>query len=146
MPPSWKGLLVGGLLPALLFGVTGILQKAAGRAGAGVGPYLLFTGAGVALVGAAFAVARIDNAVSWRAGLLAGGVGASWGLGMALVLIALTRFGTPLSKLAPLYNLNTLVVVLLALVVYAEWRDVHLAKLIAGALLVVLGGILVANA
>ncbi|MBK6899256.1 MAG: hypothetical protein IPH09_08315 [bacterium] len=146
MPPSWKGLLVGGLLPALLFGVTGILQKAAGRAGAGVGPYLLCTGAGVALVGAAFAVARLDNAVSWRAGLLAGGVGASWGLGMALVLIALTRFATPLSKLAPLYNLNTLVVVLLALVVYAEWRDVHLAKLIAGAALVVLGGILVANA
>ena len=46
-----------------------------------------------------------------------------------------------LSKLAPLYNMNTLVVVLLALVVYAEWRDVHLAKLLAGAALVVLGGL-----
>lgn len=146
VPPSWKGLLVGGVLPALLFGATGILQKAAGRAGAGVGPYLLCTGAGVALVGVAFVFARVDNASTWRAGLLAGGVGASWGLGMALVLLALTRFGAPLSKLAPLYNMNTLVVVALALIVYAEWRDVQPAKLLAGAALVVLGGILVANA
>ena len=68
------------------------------------------------------------------------------GLGMIAVVLGLDRYGAPLSKLAPLYNLNTLVVVLLALVFYAESRDVNTMKLLGGASLIMAGAAVVARA
>lgn len=143
-----KGLLVGGLLPALLFGVAGLLQKVASRAGAGPGPYLLCIGVGVLLVGTLVTLGShgAGRAISGRGMLASGAIGLAWALGTWAVVLGLTRYAAPLAKLAPLYNLNTLVVVLLALVVFAEFRDVAVTKLVAGAALIVVGGALVANA
>jgi hypothetical protein len=63
-----------------------------------------------------------------------------------MVAFTLTRYSTPISKLVPLYNMNTLVAVCIGLVAFAEWKDVQVPQLIAGSVLVVLGGTLVANA
>jgi transporter family protein len=146
LPIAWKGLLVGGMLPALLFGITGVMQKAYGRAGGGSGWYLLVVGLGVAATGL-FAVAFMpDRVMTARAGLIALGIGLSWGLGMIAVVLGLTRYGAPLSKLAPLYNLNTLIVVVLALVLFAESREVNVPKLMGGAVLIMAGATLVARA
>jgi hypothetical protein len=41
--------------------------------------------------------------------------------------------------------MNTLVAVCIGLVAFAEWKDVHISKLIVGSVLVVIGGTLVAN-
>ncbi len=41
--------------------------------------------------------------------------------------------------------MNTLVAVCIGLVAFAEWKDVHISKLIIGSVLVVIGGTLVAN-
>jgi transporter family protein len=146
VPTAWKGLLVGGLLPALLFGITGVLQKAYGRAGGGPGWYLLLVGLGVSATGLVAAAFLGDRALTARAGLVALGIGLSWGLGMIAVVLGLNRFGVPLSKLAPLYNLNTLIVVLLAMVLFAESRDVNVPKLLGGATLIMAGAALVARA
>lgn len=146
MTPSTTGLLIGGALPALLFGITGILQKTSTRAGIGVGPYLVLVGLGVVAAGVLFHLAMPDRLVSLRSAAPAAAIGISWGLGMGLVALALARFATPLSKVAPLYNMNTLIVALGGIVLFAEWREVHPGKLIAGAALVVLGGLLVARA
>lgn len=146
MTTAWKGLLVGGFLPALLFGITGVLQKAYGRAGGGSGWYLLLVGLGVSVTGLVAAPIIGDRGLTARAGLVALGIGLSWGLGMIAVMVGLSRFGAPLSKLAPLYNLNTLVVVLLALALFAESRDVNVMKLLSGAALIMLGAVLVARA
>lgn len=143
-----KGLLVGGLLPALLFGVAGLLQKVASRTGAGAGPYLLCIGVGVLLVGTLVTLGShgAGRTISGRGMLASGAIGFAWALGTWAVVLGLTRYAAPLAKLAPLYNLNTLVVVVLALVVFAEFRDVAVTKLVAGAALIVVGGALVANA
>lgn len=146
MTTAWKGLLVGGLLPALLFGVTGILQKAYSRAGGGAGWYLPLVGVGVAATGLAALPLLGERTLTARAGAVALGIGVSWGLGMIAVVLGLTRYGTPLAKLAPLYNLNTLVVVLLALALFAESREVDVARLLAGAAFIVVGAGLVAKA
>lgn len=146
MPIAWKGLLVGGLLPALLFGVTGILQKAYGRAGGGTGWYLPLVGLGVAVTGLAAMPALGDRELTARATATALGIGISWGLGMIAVVLGIDRYGAPLAKLAPLYNLNTLVVVLLALVLFAESRQVDVARLLGGAALIMAGAALVARA
>jgi hypothetical protein len=141
-----KGLIVGGLIPAFAFGVAGLLQKSASRTSPGTGPYLICIGGGVLLTGAILTFARSDHAITWRAGLIAASLGAAWSLGMALVELAIARYGTPLAKLAPLYNMNTLVVVILALLFFAEARDVAVPKLITGAVMIVIGGMLVARA
>lgn len=146
MPTAWKGLLVGGLLPALLFGITGVLQKAYGRAGGGNGWYLPLVGLGVAVTGLAAMPWLGDRELTTRAGAAALGIGLSWGLGMIAVVLGLTRYGAPLSKLAPLYNLNTLVVVLLALALFAESREVNVPRLLGGATLIMAGATLVARA
>lgn len=146
MPTAWRGLLVGGLLPALLFGATGILQKAYGRAGGGAGWYLPLVGLGVAATGLAAMPLLGERVLTARAVAAALGIGVSWGLGMIAVVVGLTRLGAPLSKLAPLYNLNTLVVVLLALALFAESREVNVGRLLAGAALIMAGGALVARA
>jgi hypothetical protein len=145
---EFKGLLIGGLLPALAFGATGLLQKVTMRTGIGLGPYLLCLGLGVVIVGGATQILSpgSSRAVSLRTAALSGTVGASWGLGMALVALGLSRYGVPLSKLAPLYNLNTLVVVLLALVVFSEFREVAAGRLLAGTTLILLGAWLVGRA
>jgi len=146
VPTAWKGLLVGGFLPALLFGITGVLQKAYGRAGGGSGWYLLLVGLGVSATGLVAVGFMADRALTARAGLVALGIGLSWGLGMIAVVLGLNRYDVPLSKLAPLYNLNTLVVVLLALALFAESRDVNVPRLLGGATLIMAGAALVARA
>ncbi len=143
-----KGLLIGGLLPALMYGLAGLLQKATTRTGAGLGPYLLCIGIGVLAIGTLLTATSSGpaRAITSKAALLSGGVGLAWALGTWLVAVGLSRYAAPLAKIVPLYNMNTLVVVLLALVVFAEYRDVTVSKLLAGSLLIVAGGTLVASA
>lgn len=143
---EFKGLLVGGVVPALAFGLAGLLQKAAARSDPGTGPYLVCVGGGVLLVGLAWSSFSPARSIGLPAGTMAVGIGASWAAGMALVALALTRYGVPLSKLAPLYNMNTLVVVLLALIVFAEAREVAFPRLLLGTLLILAGGVVVARA
>ncbi len=140
------GILIGGLLPAILFGLVGVFQKSSTRAGIGLGLYLLCAGLGVAIAGVAVYWAVPDKTISTKSGSFAVAIGLFWGLGLALVAIAMVKYTTPLSTLVPLYNMNTLVAVLLALVVFAEWRDVNVTRLLAGAALIVVGGTLVAKA
>jgi hypothetical protein len=144
-----KGLVIGGLLPALMYGLAGFLQKATTRLGAGngLGPYLLCIGLGVLAAGAAVTLGGPTGArtISSKAALLSGLVGVAWAAGTCLVAVGLSRYAAPLAKVVPLYNMNTLVVVVLALVIFAEYRDVAVSKLLAGSLLIVAGGSLVAS-
>ncbi len=144
--PALIGLVIGGLVPAILFGVNGVLAKAGTQAGIGLGIYLLIIAAGVALTGVLFLFVDPSRALSAKAGWYTLAMGITWGLGVGLVGIGLVRFGAPLSKLVPLYNMNTLVAVVIALWIFAEWEKVNALKLLVGAILVILGGTLVALA
>ncbi len=139
------GLIIGGVLPALFFGVSGVFSKASNAAnGIGLGYYLVAVGLAIALVGAISFLFIPDRSLTYPAGRDAILTGASWALGAACVAIALSRYQMPISKLVPLYNMNTLVAVLLGLWLFSEWQDINLIKLIIGSILVVLGGMLVA--
>ena len=141
-----KGLLVGGLLPALLFGLAGLLQKTTSRFSPGMGPYLLCIGLGVTLTGAVCTLATSDRNISLPSGAQAAAIGIFWAAGMAFVALGIGRYATPLAKLAPLYNMNTLVVVLLALVFLAEAREVAVPRLLLGTALILGGASFVARA
>lgn len=144
--PNFLSVLVGGIIPAFLFGVSGFLQKGSSRVGIGVGHYLICAGLTAAVSGVVWLYAVPGRSLSLKAGCYACVAGAFWAAGTSLVVFAILRYSAPLSKLAPLYNMNTLVTVLLALLVFTEWSQVSVCKLILGALLIIAGGTLVAQA
>lgn len=139
------GIIVGGILPALLFGFSGICQKWSSQHGISTGAYLVFIGLGVVSVGAVLWLMNSNQQFSIASTVPALGLGISWGLGALGVALGISKYGAPLAKLVPLYNMNTLVAVLLALVIFSEWREVHLVKLSIGAVMIIAGGILVSS-
>ncbi len=141
-----QALLIGGLLPAVVLGVTGPLMKNAMRGGLGTGEFLVVFGVTLVGVGLACRPWRNGRTIP-RAAVMTGVVtGVLWTLGTALTLVALGRLGASISQLTPLFNMNTLVVVLLGLWLFKEHRHVRSAPLVIGAALVILGAVLVARA
>ena len=129
----------------MLFGLAGVFQKSSAQAGIGIGLYLFCIGTGVVLAGGVFYAALPDRTISMRSGLFASMIGLSWAIGMGLVAVALAKYTAPLSRLVPLYNMNTIVAVLIALVVFSEWKDVSVIRLLTGSVLIIAGGVLVAG-
>jgi transporter family protein len=140
------GILLGGFIPALLLGVFAMFQKLSVEAGAKPGTYLLFVSGGV------FLVALVLVASGSRGGLTVGSASASfatglvWALAVTLIAVAQGRYGASVARLVPLFNMNTLVAVVLGFLVFAEWRGVNVPRLSIGAVLIVIGGSLVATA
>lgn len=139
-------LLLGGMIPAVLYGLAGVIQKASARAGGSASMYLIGFGVATVLTGVAFRTVLTDGYGPTRAFALALLGGLAFGLGAGLISLALIRFDAPVSQLSPLYNMNTLVAVALGFVVFAEFRDVQALRLVAGAVLIVAGGWLVSSA
>jgi transporter family protein len=141
-----RALLIGGLLPAVALGVTGPLMKNAMRGGLGTGEFLAVFGIALAAIGLACRPWRDGRRIP-RAAVATGiATGVLWTLGTTLTLVALGRLGASISQLTPLFNMNTLVVVLLGLWLFKEHRHMRPAPLVIGAALVILGAVLVARA
>ncbi|MRR14328.1 hypothetical protein EG833_02635 [archaeon] len=138
-------LVLGGILPAILFGISGALAKPSNQSGIGTGLYILCIGASVSLIGIIWHLIIPDSTISLRSGLFASLAGCTWAVAAGLVALALKRYGVPVSKLAPLYNMNTLVTVLIGLYAFAEWNEVNSLKLLTGALLIMAGGFIVST-
>lgn len=142
MTPQTTGLLVGGLAPAVGYSVFAIGTKFAAQTNLGTGPLLVLIGLACAITGIgfwAFLPAGIDvRSASW--GLAAG---FAWALGTGFVSLALARYGTPISKLNPIYNTNTLITVLAGLVIFSEWKQANPWQLLGGSALILGGSLLV---
>ena len=140
------GLVVGGLLPALFYGVSSVFAKSSTNAGMSVGGHLFVIGIAVSITGLLFNVLLPGNVPSLMAVASSSMQGVFWGLGTGCVVLGLLKYQAPLANLVPLYNMNTLVTSGLALVIFAEWRAVNPLQLLVGAGLIVAGGILVSGA
>ena len=139
-------ILLGGILPALMLGLTGVFQKLSNNARIGTGPFQIVAGLTTALVGGVFLLLERDATIGQRSALYTVLFGLVWATAIGLIGIALGRFGGQISQLVPLYNMNTLIAVLIGLVVLAEWRNVDPRKLAVAAVLIVIGGIVAARA
>ncbi len=145
MTTKMTALLVGGIFPAVIFGISALFQKYSTNEGISIPIYLLAVGVGVAIAGLGFYYFDETIKVSFKSFSYAGIFGLLWGIASGLVAYSLLHYSVPISQLVPLYNMNTLVAVLLALVVFSEWKDMNAAKLLSGAALIIAGGVLVAN-
>jgi drug/metabolite transporter (DMT)-like permease len=145
MSKNMLGILVGGLIPALCYGLAGIFQKSSTQGGISLPYYILASGIGVVIVGMVLAIFTQEKMITLESGGYAMAIGLFWALGMTLVAVALSKYNAPVSKLAPLYNMNTLVTVVLGLIIFSEFKEINTVRLLIGALLIVVGGTLVAN-
>ncbi len=146
MTAQTLGIVIGGFLPALFFGLSGVFAKPATQAGIGTGLYILFVGLAAAFVGLAIYLLDPVKTLSFRSGLFASLVGITWAIAAGLVAFALSKYDVPIAKLVPLYNMNTLVAVLIGLVVFAESKDLNTTRLVVGSVFIIAGGSLVATA
>ena len=139
-------IVLGGVLPAILLGMAGIFQKFSTNGGIGTGPFLIGVGVTTVIVGGVFLLVEKQTAVSLQSGGFTVLFGLFWAISTGFVAISLSRYGAQISQLVPLYNMNTLVAVILGLVIFAEWRHVDPWKLLAAAILIVAGGVLASRA
>ena len=136
-------LLIGGVVPALLLGLSSICQKLGAAAGLGAGPMLIAIGLTSTVVGCVFCA---DGDLSWSRGGVAYSClfGLCWATATGCIGLALKKYDAQISQLVPLYNMNTLVAVVIGLVALSEWQHLHPGRLLLGASLTIAGGVLAA--
>lgn len=135
-------MIVGGVVPAVLLGLSNLFQKLGTNAGIGPGPFLLIAGLTTAVVGGLIAAAERDTSVTPRGLACTVLFGIVWAAATGCIAVALKRLGGQISQLVPLYNMNTLVAVVLGLVVLSEWRTVSAPRVVTAAVLIIAGGVL----
>lgn len=140
------GYLLGGIIPALLLGIYSVLQKVSTKQGIGPGMLMVVMGLNIMIVGFVYCFVSKEYSITIRSGLSASITGIVWGIATVLIAVALAKYNVAISKLVPLFNMNTLVAVCLGLIVFSEWKNVHVLQLAAASLLIIIGGILATNA
>jgi uncharacterized membrane protein len=141
--------LVLGLLAALVYAASGLAAKVAlNKEYSGVDPASagVFVSLGVFLVFVTYYFFSNENGVSQLTlgqSLISASIGFFWAVGSILVYMALKR-NADISRMAPIYNMNTLIVVVLAVIFLRELPDKSQAlRVVVGAFFIVVGGILV---
>jgi hypothetical protein len=125
--------------------VTGVFQKLSAKESGSAAIYLICFGSATVIIGIALGFFLPESFGSTRSIGFALAAGVTFALGAGLISIALIRYQAAISQLSPLYNMNVLITVLLGLWLFAEFREMHMGRLLGGTVLIVMGGILVAN-
>lgn len=138
---SW---IIYGLIAAFFFALNTILYKVAQQKG-NFSPYygMLMFGIGVTIVSVIFFLFKPSFQFEWKTSSLAIIAGAVWAIGMIMVAIAISQ-KADVARLAPIYNVNTILAVLMGIIFLKEIPDVsQMIRVIGGAVLIVIGAILV---
>ncbi|MBX4937232.1 hypothetical protein [Rhizobium binae] len=136
-------IIVGGVLPAIFWGITAIFQKQSATA-TGSAVYLIAFGTACAFTG--LIAALVWRPAPWSIeGLgFAATAGACFAFGTGLISFALFAYGVPVSKLAP--SCNVRVTLAIGALYLGEASEINTVKLAAGTLLILLGALLVSSA
>jgi len=145
MTPKFLALLVGGLVPAIFLGLAAIMQKLISQYPIGIGPFLIVTGLGTCLAGAVFLAIDRDPSLSPASIGMTFIFGLFWATATGCISIALKKLGGSISQLAPLYNTNTLVAVVISLVLLSEWKTVQPTRILIASAFIIIGGVLAAR-
>ena len=146
MGGQWLGIVLGGVIPAVLFACMALFAKASTEQGTGVGVFMLSVSVAVGGVGLLALRLLPLREISPRGISYAFLGGLCWALGAGLIAFALLRYDTPIAKLGPLHNTSALLVALGGLLVFSEGRNASIWQLLLGAVLIMVGGVLVVKA
>lgn len=138
--------IIYGTLASLFFGINVIIFKLGSTKGLGLNPFIaaLSFGIGAFILFSVFYFFKFpkfnDN---WNGVILSVIAGIIWAMGLLMVSLAISK-KADISRLVPLVNTNTIVAVFLGLVFLKEIPNaLGVLKLIGGAVLIVIGAILV---
>ncbi|MBS3103313.1 EamA family transporter [Candidatus Woesearchaeota archaeon] len=136
--------VIYGLIASVLFALNGIIYKVAQQKG-NFSPYYgtFVFGFGVILVFGLFFLFRPSFEFEWKSSGLALLSGIVWAFGFLAIAIALSQ-KADIARLAPIYNTNTILAVLMGIIFLKEIPDASgIVKVVSGAILIVIGAILV---
>jgi len=136
--------IVYGIIASVFFAVNTIVYKIAAQKG-NFSPYYgsFMFGLGVVLVFGLFLLFKPSFAFEWKSSSLAVVAGVIWGFGFLAIAVAIAK-GSDVARLAPIYNTNTILAVLLAIIFLKEIPNIsQIYRIISGAVLIVVGVILV---
>lgn len=140
--------VIYGLIASVCFGVNAVIYKIAATKGQGLNPYLgvFSVGLGVFLFFFLMYLIKSPKFIpNWTGLTLALVAGVLWAIGMLMIALAVANKGD-ISRLAPLYNTNTLIAVLLGILFLKEIpTGTAVFKVISGSVLIVIGAILVSS-
>ena len=139
-------LLIGGIIPAFLLGTLPLFQKYATNGGIGIGPYIISAGIGIIIIGIALCFIFKENSFSLTSSSNALISGVIWAIASAGILIALIHYQTPIVKLIPLINSNSIIAVTLSLIIFSEWKNVNVTQLCIATAMIIFGAILAVKA
>ncbi|MDP3935126.1 MAG: hypothetical protein Q8Q46_02850 [Candidatus Giovannonibacteria bacterium] len=136
----FKSSLILALLASLFFAGCAISLKLI----TGTGPHsdiIIWLGVAVIFIGCIWKFAE-GGAFSGSLPLISYSIlgGALWALGMICVIFAFEGRGGHISLVAPLYNINTIWVMIAGLVFFKEYEKVSVPYALTGSMLIVLGG------
>ncbi len=100
----------------------------------------------VALLWLSFYTSKEGEIITFNLFYIASLAGIIWAVGMVFVTLAMGAAGGNVSQIVPLYNTNTLVAMVLALIIFKEFQDLIIWKVLLGGSFIVIGGALVALA
>lgn len=138
---SW---ILYGLIASFFFAVNTIIYKIAQQKG-NFSPYFgsFMFGLGVVLIFGLFFLFKPSFEFELKSSSLALVAGMIWGLGFLAIAVAIAQ-KADVARLAPIYNTNTILAVLMAIIFLKEIPDIsQVFRIIAGAVLIVIGAILV---
>lgn len=139
-------IILGGLLPAMLWGMTAVFQKLSAAANLGPGRYLVVFGATIWLGGLVSTLLFREPGFTLGGTAFAGLAGICFTLGTGLLSFALWKLGMPISRAAPLLAANVLVPVLVGITYLGEGSEMDPIRLLIGTSLVLAGSIFVISA
>lgn len=145
MNSNIMGILIGGFIPAAIFGIGGVFVKASNQQGISLGYYILLTGIGVLIFSLIGFFIFTERIVNFKSGAYAFTMGATWVIGALLVAFAVKKYNTPMSIISALNCTACLFTILLSLAIFSEWKETHVVRLIIGSLMIVIGAMLVST-
>lgn len=141
-----KALLIGGLLPTVLLGLGTVLMKLSMREGSSVANYLVHVGGAVLLVGLIASLTGSGWISTPRAGLFAIAMGVAWSAAIGAMAYAVSALDIPVSILSPLTNSNAVVALVASALVFNEWDQLSVPRVLTGTACIVVGAIVVSTA
>ena len=133
-----------GIVAAICFGINTIIFKIASQKGNLSASYgSLIFGSGIMLAFIVYYLARPGFQFEWKSTTLAIISGIIWATGFLAIAIAISK-GGEIAKLAPLYNTNTIIAVLLGIILLKEIPDKsQIFRIFIGTIMIIAGAVLV---
>lgn len=136
-------LVLGGVIPMILYGLTAFPVKFL-NGKLHTSYYMIFTGLGMLMIGVlAWFILKPETKPLLPNVILATVNGLFLGTAGLCVFLALMHPKATLAQLAPIYNINTLIAVLIGILFFAEWEQIVVWKTLLGTVLILAGAWLV---